>query len=427
MQQTRASRLLATSTGVVVLAFTSFSQLALAQKGGSGAPSSSSGAGSAGSASNPGFGTGTGTRGTVPGNIGNSPNSNGNWSNNNPNNTRPMFFSGKVMMDDGTQPNTDIRIERVCGGRTQLESHTDSKGHFSFQLGQNASLDTDASDTMSGSSMGRMNGQPSSSPSFGGMNGASNNLWNCELRAAYPGYRSDVVELGTRRSMDDPDIGTIILHRMQNVRGTTISLTTALAPKHAVKDYEKGMQLAQKGKFDEAEQHLKDATDVYPKYALAWFALGQLEQRNRKPDDARKSFEAAIAADKKFVSPYDQLALLSAQSGKWEDAAAFSEEVISLNPVEFPSAFWYNAVANYNLKKPAEAEKSAKDLIKLDTPHKYPEAENLLAQINLEKGNYPEAATHLRTYLAMVPNAKNADALKQALLKIDQANAEAKK
>jgi len=123
------------------------------------------------------------------------------------------------------------------------------------------------------------------------------------------------------------------------------------------------------------------------------------------------------------VSPYDQLARLSAQEGKWEDAANFSKQVISLNPVEFPSSFWYNAIATYNLKRADEAEKSVKDLLKLDTRHNYPDAENMMAQILLDRGNYPEAASHLRTYLTLVPNAKNADALKQILLKIDQASA----
>jgi len=200
-------------------------------------------------------------------------------------------------------------------------------------------------------------------------------------------------------------------------------VTSALAPKKAQKDYEKGMQLASKGKFDEAEEHFANAVDLYPKYAIAWYALGQLQARNNKGDEARKSFENAISADKNYVNPYNQLALLSAQGSKWEDAASYSSQVISLNPVEFPTAYWYNALANYNLKKGDLAEKSARELVKLDTAHKYPEAESLLAQLSLDQGKYPEAAAHLRTYLALAPNAKNADALKQMLLKIDQASA----
>ena len=136
-----------------------------------------------------------------------------------------------------------------------------------------------------------------------------------------------------------------------------------------------------------------------------------------------KAYEAAIEADKKFVSPYDQLALLSAQGGNWEDTAKYSQKAIELNPVEFPSAFWYNAIANYNLKKTGEAEKSAKALQKMDTRHKYPQVESMLAQFAVNRGEYADAATHLRAYLTMVPNAKDADALKAELQKIDEATA----
>src|SRR3954469_14826981 len=397
---------------------------AAAQRGGSGAPTGGgTPAGSAPGTGNTGS-VGRGNPGNIPGNTyPNSPN--------NPNTIqRPIFLSGKVMFDDGSQPNMDIRIERVCAGSPHLEGHTDSKGRFSFQVGQNQGLDVDASDPSPGGPFGRQGGMSS----MGGMNGMGNvgtrgglggssGLWGCELRASYPGYRSDVVELGTRHSMDDPEVGTIILHRLANVQGTTISLTSALAPKGAQKSYEKGMQLAAKAKFEEAEKRLSEATQLYPKYAVAWYALGQVQQRQGRGEDARKAYEAAITADKKFVSPYDQLARLAAQEGKWEDAANFSKQAITLNPVEFPSSFWYNAIASYNLKRAEDAEKSVKDLLKLDTRHSYPDAENMMAQILLDRGNYPEAAGHLRTYLTLVPNAKNADALKQILLKIDQASA----
>lgn len=382
----------------------------------------------------------------APGNTGNIPDSsvgaptrgvgnipNGNTPNNGPLNggttfpQRNIFLSGKVMFDDGTQTNSEIRIERVCGINTRFEGHTDSKGRFSFQLDNNGleGIDTDPADASSTS--GYPGRQTNSQDNRLNRPGGYDRYWNCELRASYPGYRSDVVELSGRRPLDNPDVGTIILHRLANVKGTTISLTSALAPKHAQKDYEKGMQLAEKGKFDEAEEHLEKATDAYPKYAAAWFALGQVQQKTNKTDEARKSFQTAAAADTKFVSPYDQLALLAARNGKWEDAANFSKQVIDLNPVEFPADFWYNAVANYNLKKMDAAQKSAEELLKLDTKHQFPEAESMLAQIYLEKGNYDAAATHLKAYLALAPNAKNADAMKAALLKLEQAKAEPKK
>jgi tetratricopeptide (TPR) repeat protein len=372
------------------------------------------------------------SRGTVPNNsnsiptIGNNPVNN----NNTPTLNRPIFLSGKVMFDDGSQPTTDIRIERVCGGSTRLEGHTDNKGRFSFQLGQESMAFSDASDN-GPDPFSNSSGQ-NTSPGFdrttnstlGGS--ASNPLWNCELRAAYPGFRSDVIDLSTRRSLDDPNVGTLVLHRLVNVKGSTISVTSELAPKPAQKAYQKGLQAAQKGKLDDAEKDFEQATTVYPKFAVAWFALGQVQQQQGKTDLARKSYMAAGTADTRYVSPYDRLAQITVHAGEWNDAADYSKRVIDMNPVEFPTSFWYNAIANYELHKPAEAEKSAAELLKLDTQHHFPEAENLMAQLLLNEGKYPEAAAHLRAYLALVPNAKNADALKATLLKIDQASAENK-
>ena len=398
-------------------------QWALAQKGGSGS-SGSAGSAGAGSAGSP-------TRGNPTGNVPN-PNFGNVPSNTSPSFNRPIFLSGKVMFDDGSPANTDIRIERVCSGATRLEAHADNKGRFSFQVGQNPMAFTDASDSPTDGfgGSGAQYGTPGygRNSGFGGGFGANqtNPLWNCELRAAYPGFRSDVIELSNRRSLDDPNVGTIVLHRLVNVQGTTISVTSELAPKPAQKAYQKGVHAAQAGKVEEAEKQFQQATDLYPKYAVAWFDLGQLRQRAGNAEDARKCYLAATAADSKFLSPFDRLALLSAQTGKWDDAAEYSKHVIELNPVEFPSSFWYNALANYQLHKPADAEKSVSELLKLDTRHHFPEAENLMAQLMLDKGKYPDAAVHLRAYLALAPNAKNADALKAMLLKIDQASAEAK-
>ena len=155
--------------------------------------------------------------------------------------------------------------------------------------------------------------------------------------------------------------------------------------------------------------------------------LGQIQQRQNRSDDARKSYLAAVEADRKYVSPYDQLALLAAQEGKWEDAANYSKQAIDLNPVEFPSSLWYNTVSNYNLKKLTEASKSGQALLKMDTTHRYPEVYRLMAEIALNNKEYASAASYLHAYLEQQPKAKDADMLKQQLLKIEEASAEVKK
>src|SRR4051812_44008415 len=86
-----------------------------------GTPAGGGGGGGAGAGT---AGSPTGTTGTPGGSRGpignpnypsNNPNNNGPFSTMSPGMNRPIFLSGKVMFDDGTPTNSEIRIERVCG------------------------------------------------------------------------------------------------------------------------------------------------------------------------------------------------------------------------------------------------------------------------------------------------------------------------
>ena len=111
--------------------------------------------------------------------------------------------------------------------------------------------------------------------------------------------------------MGPNDVGTITLHRMEQVEGFTISATSAAAPSKAKKDYEKGLDQAKKGKFEEAQHKFESAVAAYPNYAVAWVELGRVQNEQHAADAARASFEHAIAADSKFVTPYQELARLA--------------------------------------------------------------------------------------------------------------------
>jgi len=73
---------------------------------------------------------------------------------------------------------------------------------LSFQLGANTALDTDASSSGIGSGFGRPQNN-SNSPFSRGNQGGLDGMFGCEIRAAYPGYRSDSVpwRTGTRSTI----------------------------------------------------------------------------------------------------------------------------------------------------------------------------------------------------------------------------------
>ncbi len=322
---------------------------------------------------------------------------------------RPVFLSGKVMLDDGTPPPDSVVIERVCNGINRPEGYTDSKGRFSFELGRNnlmmadASVSSAADASMGGAGMGR--GTMDRGGAFGGVGGrgiSERDLMGCELRAVLPGFRSDVVNLAGRRVMDNPDVGTIVLHRLGKIEGFTWSATTALAPKDAKKAYEKGLDAKKKNKLPDAQREFEKAVQIYPKYAVAWFELGMLHEHQKNFAEARKAFGESLQADSKYTKPYMQMAMLDARENKWQDVADTTSRALRLNPFD-PVAYFYNAAANLNLRKLDDAEKSARESVKLDSERRIPKARYVLGLVLAQKEDYSGAAEQLRDYIKVAP------------------------
>ena len=327
---------------------------------------------------------------------------------------RQIYLTGSVRLSDGTIPPASVVIERVCGGVVRPEAYTDSKGNFSFIVGgQNAAVFADAS-------VGGISAADPRQP--GGVSERS--LTGCEIRANLPGFLSDSIFLGFRGALDDPEIGTIHLHRLANVEGYTFSITTALAPKDARKAYEKGVENMKKKKWADAEKELTKAVEMYPKYAVAWYELGRALQQLKKFDDANHAHLEAIKNDSKFISPYAELAMMAATQQKWDDVDQYTAQMLKLNPYVVPEIYFYSAVANYNLHKMDIAERRARDGAKYDAQHRVPRLNHLLGLILAQKQEYKDAAENMRLYLKYSPNAKDADTVKTQLAEMEKALAE---
>lgn len=334
---------------------------------------------------------------------------------------RPVFLSGKVRMEDGSAPPESVTIERVCmgAGNPVPEGYTDSKGGFSFQVGQRAGMLPDASVSSTSDGFGSNSGGV-----FGNTPGRSRgiserDLTSCELRASLPGYRSSIVSLAGRRTLDNPDVGTIILRRLGDVSGFTTSATSLMAPKDAKKAIEKARNSLKKNKLPEAQKELELAVDLHPKFAEAWYELGRIQAMQNNLDSARSSYSKALEADDKYVRPYLGLAVMEAQRQKWVEVKQLSEKVIKLNRYDFPAAFFYAAVANYNLKDVESAEKQCRSGIEIDQYHMMPKMSHLLGMILAGKQDYKGASEHLNAYLKFAPKANDIEQVKLQLAEIN--------
>jgi cytochrome c-type biogenesis protein CcmH/NrfG len=396
-----------------------------ARGGGQAPPPAGGGSGGGASTSIPSSGApGRSTTPTIP----SIPNPN-QQPNQQPQINRPIFITGRVMLEDGTEPTEPVVIERVCNGSPHAEGYTDTKGYFSIELGGSRTIVPDASESTFGrDGMGGGMGGMSGGGGGGGMDGSNalGRFMNCDLRARLSGYRSQSVSLAMRRPMDDPNIGVILVHRQgAGEEGTTISAISLAAPKDARKAFDKARDSLKKNKADDAAKSYQKAVDLYPKYATAWYELGRIHAVQGRPDDARKAFESALQSDPKYVEPYLQIALLASKNMQWKEVADLTTKAIKLDAFDYPQAFFFNAVANFNLKNVDAAEKSAREAERLDTRHQYPKASHLLGVILVQRQDYTGAAEHMRSYLKFAPNAADADNVRKQLDQIEKMTAQA--
>jgi Tfp pilus assembly protein PilF len=334
--------------------------------------------------------------------------------------TKPVFVSGKVMLQGGGALPEPVPIERVCNGTVRREGYADSKGQFEFQLGLNLTFQ-DASENDS-----RI------TPNSQSRAGSSNSLRpldlnGCELRAVLAGYQSSVVNLRAMGGDNwDYEVGTIFLKRIGNAPGTTISVTSMAAPKDAMRALEKAQKIKAE-KPVEAEKELTKAVKIYPQFAAAWTLLGDLHREHNDFNTARTDYAQAIAADPQFVSPSYGLAMMASQEKKWDDAIRLTEQVIKLNSAAYPLAYFLNAAANYNSQKFGPAEESAKKFKALDLQHSHPEVCLLLSYLYSGRQDYASAAREIREYLTLMPNSADAESLKADAKRFEDLSVSAKR
>jgi Tfp pilus assembly protein PilF len=196
----------------------------------------------------------------------------------------------------------------------------------------------------------------------------------------------------------------VTLKRIGAREASTVSVPSLEAPEEARKAREKGVEEMNKDKWDKARQDLQRAVAIWPKYAPAWTDLGEVYREQSMSREARAAYERAVQADPKYVRAYVPAARLALDEGRVQDGLRLSEQALAINSIEFPEAWFYNAVANFNLKRLDAAESSVQRAIALDTEHALlPRAEHLLGYILAQKREYDKALVHLHNYVRISP------------------------
>jgi tetratricopeptide (TPR) repeat protein len=323
-----------------------------------------------------------------------------------------MIYNGKVHVEGPPLQDGAKVIARCYGGRAAgaiYTAYTDLKGNFSLTFGQgqsSAPMDASVDPIDPVMSIGR-----------------SGTQLQCEISALAAGYISSQMTVQFRSSLDSNEMGKLVLSPIGGVQdlGGIVSVTSLSAPQGAQHEYAKGVQDLRDKKFDKAEKHFRKATEEFPKYAVAWEKLGQLQVESKNRADAGNSFQKAIDADPKYVPPYLALATLNAEDSKWDSVLEITNHALNIDHQHFSHAYFLNSAAYLNTGNIAAAEKSGLRAEELDKQHLQPRIQLLLAEIFTRTGRPAIAADHFRKFLELAPNSAEAESVRTRLAKLEVA------
>jgi cytochrome c-type biogenesis protein CcmH/NrfG len=334
----------------------------------------------------------------------------------------PIFVFGRILMDDGHPVPEPVSVELRCGLDLIQAVRANLDGHFHFTLGEgpqnNAALN--ASDETPMTIEAANVGAPVSSA------GPAFRLSFCELQVSVSGYQpvSKIVRLDAHEA-GGIDAGTMVLTRIAGIKGSAISVTSLLAPHNARKEFEKGYKDALQHRSSSATRHLQKAVAEYDNYAVAWEELGKIYLQNHQNEEARQAFAKAIFADPQYLPPCLALAGLEMQSQHYEDAIEAAGKALKLYP-GLAIARLIQADANFRLNRLDAAEKIARDVAN-DSHQELPQLHVLLANIDLKKQDYSDAAIEFQAYLKQSPKGDLAMEVRSRLKELQEFEANTRK
>ena len=326
--------------------------------------------------------------------------------------------TGRVTMEDGAPVPDAAGVELICNAQIRKRVKPYANGDFMVVLGDDSSdtLDIATPRNMATTGAGATPSMARKEQALGGEDVGRFDFSGCELRAAMPGYQSNLITLGPRRRLDKSEVGQLVLRRVGAVDAVMVSANTVAAPSRARAAFDNARREAHKEKPDHAYAggELKKALDEYPNFAAAWHLLGIMRLSQKDSAGANEAFRKAIAADGSYVEPYVELASMEMVQQRWAEAAKWIEPAVKLNP-NIPYANYLAASVHFQLGNLEAAERAALAVWNSRDVERFPLTHYILGGIKAQRGDFESAAARFRDYLATKPDAAAAQSVGELL------------
>jgi tetratricopeptide (TPR) repeat protein len=186
-------------------------------------------------------------------------------------------------------------------------------------------------------------------------------------------------------------------------------------PESALKHFRKGAEALRSGKTADAVKELKVAIEVYPKFYTARLELGRELRAEKRFTEAEETLKPLGEIAPRRAESRIEYAMVLLALGRSTEAANELRKALDLE-----EANWVTHLhLGWALLKDdaAKAEKHFARALELDE-RKAAQAHLSLARLAHARGMRQEAVRHLEAYLALAPNASDADAVRRLLVQL---------
>lgn len=203
----------------------------------------------------------------------------------------------------------------------------------------------------------------------------------------------------------------------KNLPGGMISAAMLNVPVKARREYDKGMELMQKGKLEDAKKHLEKATQEYPNFDWAFNNIGVIDMRMNDVPGAREAFTRAVAINAKNPDAAKNLARLKLRDNDFDGAKTLLRQSLSTKPGD-PEALGLLSYTELKTNQLDEALSDAEKVHPQDNHDVFPLAHLVAASVRESKGDLSGAQKQYEMYLKEAPDSPQAQVAKQGLQRI---------
>lgn len=189
-------------------------------------------------------------------------------------------------------------------------------------------------------------------------------------------------------------------------------------PPAAKKEYDQGMKLVSRGRWQEGIEHLQRAVTLYPDYLIAHNDLGAQYLKLKRLEEAAAQFLVALERNPKYFNSRFNLGLVLIEQKNYAEAIIQLRQAIALDSTR-PAAHLWLGIALLNTSDLPGAERELSKAL-ITGGAGFAPAHYHLAQIYAQRGDLAEAAHALRIYLEEAPKGEYAGEARQFLNKLEK-------